>query len=339
MRRPNLMRALLVALVASSVAAGVLALSLPVVGDSDTRPRGDESLPTFDGDVVLGTAATNAEEMDRTLADMGRTTIAWNVDYVWDDGDLDADTMDAAAARGVTHHVVTVEFWSLEHQEGLLREIAAGAVDENLRRLAEQMADWQSRHPEAEVIVRPLHEANLDSYPWGFGAGNVNGNRKEDLAPAWERIWRMMRDEFPALKFFLCPHGWSESYDWGVPSGQVDYVGHDAFNWSQTSGEWHPPDALLTATVERIRKLYPDKPYVVGEIGTSEPGPGVTGRSKAQWFQQLAAWMRGPAARLGVVAVCYFDHGGRNDWRIYPRGEPGAEASRDAFRRAFADIR
>jgi beta-mannanase len=287
---------------------------------------------------AIGSAATSANELRQTLADMGRRSISWNVIYMSDDGQLETDVLDAAAAHGVVHEVVTLEFWSLEHQQGVLRSIAGGAVDANLRHIAQQMRAWQGQHPGVELILRPLHEANLDSYPWGFGDGNANGNVQEDFAPAWDRIWQVMHAEFPGLKFFFCPNGWGTTYDWGVPASEVDYVGHDNYNWSEASGEWHTPDDLLTGTVEKIRGIYPDKPYVIGETGTSEPGPGVTGQSKAQWFTDLARWMSGPAADLGVVAVCYFDHGGDDDWRVYPRGKPDALASRAAFRAAFADI-
>ena len=333
-------RSLLIA--GAGLTAGVLGLVLLLpmaVSPHRAPPQRTAPQPTGDHDAAaLGTAATSADELSTTLSDMGRRSISWNVIYVEDDGDVDVDTMDAAAERGVVHQVVTVEFWSLEHEQGVLRAIADGAVDQNLRRIARQLRAWQHRHPEAEVIVRPLHEANLGSYPWGFGEGNVNDNHQEDFAPAWDRIWTVMRAQFPALRFFLCPNGWGDSYDWGVPAGEIDYIGNDNYNWSQTSGDWVPPDVLLDGTITEIRKLYPDKPYVIGEVGTSEPGPGLTGHSKAEWFRQLAAWMKGPAVDLGVVAVCYFDHGGRNDWRIYPRGEPGAQESRDAFQRAFAII-
>jgi beta-mannanase len=331
-------RKLLWLLAVVALAAVGLGLFLPeLFSRNEPSPNSTRPQPTVDSNAAaLGSAATSPGELRATLADMGRKSVEWNVFYMDDDGELDVDMLDAAAAQGVVHQVVTLEVWSLEDQDGVLRKIAEGAVDENLRSIASQMKTWQDSHRDTELIVRPLHEANLDSYPWGFGEGNANNNALEDFAPAWDRIWSVMHTEFPALKFFLCPHGFDTSYDWGVPASQVDYVGHDNYNWSQTTGEWYTPDALLTGTVQEIRKLYPDKPYVIGETGTSEPGPGVTGRSKAQWFTQLAEWMSGPAVDLGVIAVCYFNHGGSNDWRVYPRGEPGAEESRAAFRAAFA---
>jgi len=291
---------------------------------------------------AIGAAATNSNELRATLADMGRSSVAWNVSYMSDDEQLYTDLLDASAALGVRHHVITVEFWSLKGQKGVLRKIAEGAVDGYLRNIASQMQAWHAEHPESELIVRPLHEANYRSYPWGFAPGNSNDNREEDFAPAWARIWRVMHTVFPELKFFLCPNGGDASsfYDWGVPTEQVDYVGHDLYNRSQQYGGWTAPAELHDDTIRAIRHVYPDKPYVIAETGTSDPGDGAEEGSKAEWLKELAQWMDGPASALGVVAVCYFDHDTTtedgNDWRIYPVGKPGAEVSLRVSQAVFA---
>lgn len=292
---------------------------------------------------VLGTDATNPDQLQATLADMGRQSISWNVTYMSDDAPLDTTFLDYAASRGVRYQVVTVEFWSLEDKTHVLQRIADGEVDANLRALAQQMRDWQQAHPGSQLIVRPLHEANLATYPWGFDGGNTAGNREQDFAPAWHRIWRVMRGEFPGLKFFLCPNGGDDaSYDWGVPAREVDYVGDDRYNRSQEMGGWLTPAQVHDDTVLAIQAVYPGKPYVIAETATSEPGQDAQGHSKADWFVQLAQWMNGPARTFGIVAVCYFDHDksgdSGNDWRVYPRGRPGAEASRRTFQAQFADF-
>jgi beta-mannanase len=333
-------------LTAACVVALATAVTLRTVGiapPQDSAVTETAPFPAPSNTVRLGTNATNALELDSTLAAMGRRTISWNVTYMADDAAVDIELLDAAAARGVRHFVITIEFWSLKGQHATLLNIARGAVDGNLRAIAQHLQAWQSRHPSVELIVRPLHEANLPSYPWGFGEMNKNGNVKEDFAPAWYRIWRVMRDEFPRLKFFLCPNGGDEeSYDWGVPPSRVDYVGHDLYNQSQRFGTWMTPGEVHDGTIRAIQQVYPGKPYVIAETATSEPGSGVTGFSKAEWFMQLASWMRTAAAR-GVIAVCYFDHDKshisdeRSDWRIHPVGRPGAEDSRQAFQENFAD--
>lgn len=323
------------------VLAALAALAAALAWPRGTPPPRTSSLPPRP---VLGTDATNPDQLDATLAAMGRSSIAWNVTYMSDDAPLDTAFLDHAAARGVRYQVITVEFWSLDGEKRVLRRIADGEVDAHLRALAEQMRDWQRGHPGSELIVRPLHEANLATYPWGFDAGNAAGNRESDFAPAWHRIWQVMRAEFPGLKFFLCPNGGDDaSYDWGVPAREVDYVGDDRYNRSQEMGGWLTPAQVHDDTVRAIQQVYPGKPYVIAETATSEPGPGVQGHSKAEWFGELAQWMNGQARSFGIVAVCYFDHdksaeaGNGNDWRIYPRGRPGAEASRRAFQAHFAD--
>lgn len=326
----------------AAVSLAVLVVLVPVgwlLAGSTPAGRGDQT--PLQSTPALGTDATNAAELRSTLAAMGRKSLTWNVTFMSDDQPLDDVLLDASAAVGVRHNVVTLEIWSLQNQTDVLKKIAAGAVDDHLVTIAGQMRQWLHRHPGSELIVRPLHEADITAYPWGFAAGNTHGNQMTDFAPAWSHVWHVMRAVAPELKFFLCPNGADGySYNWGVPLSQVDYVGHDLFNRSQDGFAWQSPGQLHDSTIWGIREVYPGKPYVIAETATSEPGPGVTGHSKAQWFRDLAAWMKGSAARDGLVAVCYFDHDKPgeevDDWRIYPAGKPGAEESRQAFRRAFA---
>jgi len=332
------------------VALGALTVLLLLADVSSARPpaapwKAQESTASVRREVpAIGAAATNSDELRSTLADMGRSSILWNVSYMSDDEQLYTDLLDASAALGVRHHVITLEFWSLKDQKGVLREIAEGAVDVHLRNIADEMQAWHGAHPQSELIVRPLHEANYRSYPWGFAPGNSNDNREEDFAPAWDRVWRVMHTEFPELKFSLCPNGEdaSSSYDWGVPARQVDYVGHDLYNRSQQYGGWTAPAELHGDTIRAIRHAYPDRPYVIAETGTSEPGDGAEGDSKAEWLTELAQWMDGPAGDLGVVAVCYFNHDTTtddgNDWRIHPVDRPGAEETRRVAQAVFAHL-
>jgi len=336
----------IVALIAAPVL--VVALVLWFVLARSPEDAGPTAAPTAGPGVsmppALGADATNEGQLQQMLADMGRESVSWNVSYMSDTDQVNVDLLDEQEALGVRHHVITLEMWSLQHEDQILQAIAHGALDNHLRGIAHDLGTWQQQHPESEVIIRPLHEANLATYPWSFADGNGHDNHLEDFAPAWHEIWQVMRQENPQLKFFLSPNGGDvSSYDWGVPATEVDYVGHDRYNRSEEFANWATPQQVHDATIQSIQRVYPGKPYVIAETGTSDPGPGVTGHSKAEWFQQLAEWMKGPAAQYGVVAVCYFDYDksgeNGNDWRIYPEGKPGAEATRQAFQEAFADFR
>jgi hypothetical protein len=326
------------------VAAAVIAVT--ITGREAPLPAPPPAPATPVAVPALGTDATSVDQLNATLTDMGRRSISWNVTYMSDDAQVDRKLLDAAADRGVTHYVITLEFWSLQREDHVLGRIENGEVDNHLRGIAGDLRTWQQKHPGTEIIIRPLHEANLPSYPWSFAAGNGHLNNESEFAPAWHHIWSVMRNQNPQLKFFLCPNGGDSGYSWGVPPAEVDYVGADRYNRSQESGDWHTPAEVHDQTIEQIQALYPGKPYVIAETGTSEPGQGVTGHSKAEWFTQLAEWMKGPATtQFHLTAVCYFDHdkseqaGNGNDWRIYPQGQPDAEASRSAFKSAFADFR
>ncbi len=258
----------------------------------------------------LATNADNADLLDRTLTDMGLSRIAWNTSYMSQAQNLDTALLDHEITCGVSRHIVTLEIWdSLTH-------IAAGRQDDDLRRIARQMRTWQDAHPGHELIVRPLHEANGGWYAWGFGSGNPYGNTMEQFRPAWWHVRGVMRAVFPALPFFWCPNGLingAMSYaDWYPGNDNAEYVGDDGYNRSQSDGHcsWRTPTQVRQETMAAIRAVaHIEKPYIVGETGSSEPNACAAARhSKAEWFRQLAVWMRDVAPSYNVVAVNYFDY-------------------------------
>lgn len=316
-------------------------------------PRPDGKLP------ALGTNATTAEALDATLKHMGRSKGAWNTSYMQYTDPVNAAFLDAEAARGVTHHIITLEFLGIKVPR-VLNFIHERNVDGHLRRIAQQLARWDKAHPGHEIILRPFHEANGNWYPWSFGKNNLSKNALEDFKPVWYRTHDIMQKEFPGLKFFWCPNilqGKEKSFkDWYPGPNTTDYVGVDGYN--QNGGifeddKWRTPDQVLLPSVKAIRQVAPDKPLIIGETGTSEPSTQSVkdGRSKAEWFRQFGKWAHEVAPMYGVVAISYFDYDktpeSGNDWRIYPThktgdksGKPKSEAleSRQAFRDATAGL-
>lgn len=292
----------------------------------------------------LGTNATSVERLRNTLADMGEPggaprVLRWNVSYMSDADNLNTALLDYAESRGVVYHIVTLEIrYRSPEGQPLLKAIAAGEVDGRLAELAGQMLAWQAVHPASTLIVRPLHEANSTWYPWGFLG---NGNAMADFGPAWSRVRSVMRSVFADLPFFWCPnrlYGGQTSYvDWYPGDDQVEFVGADGYNRSQSNGgfSWERPRQVHEATIRAIRAVSPLVPYIVGETATSEPawGARLLGHSKAEWFGDLGAWMREEAPRYGIVVVCYFDYDktreNGNDWRVYPAQSAFFEATKD----------
>ena len=331
------------------VALSVIGARLLVGGDTKFGP-----LP------ALGTTADNPEELQQMLLDMGRTKISVNTSYMNDTDGVSTTMLDAETQAGVTTHIITLEI------QDTLANIRSGKRDSNLGRIGRQLGQWQTLHPTHQIIVRPLHEANGNWYNWGFGAGNKYGNTKDQFIPAWRHVHGVLKYRFPGLKFFWCPSGLiagssETSYaGWYPGDSSVDYVGDDKYNRSTSKGgnTWRMPTALHAPTIAAIRDVAPNRPYIVGEVATSEPSPGAAshGHTKAEWFTDFGPWLKGEVRKHGVVIVCYFDYDklqlNGNDWRIYPnartytyggktstsQAQPGAEESRVAFQKAIAGI-
>ena len=104
----------------------------------------------------------------------------------------------------------------------------------------------------------------------------------------------------------------------------------DGYNWGRRRWwhRWRSFDAIFGASYARLRRLAPDKPIILPEIGCAE-----TGGNKAAWMRQTmqkAIPERYPA----VQAVVWFDHHRPDhpDWRI--DSSPAALA---AWREIVAD--
>jgi hypothetical protein len=232
----------------------------------------------------------------------------------------------------------------------VLRRIAAGELDGQLRRLAGEMRSWAALHPQVELILRPLHEADGGPswrYPWCFGGG-YRGNTMADFRPAWWHTRAVVRSVMPGLAFAWSPNGVPSSVTgrlrvWSPGNNNMEYVAPDYYNRSQSDGGWRTPAQLWGHTLREIRSfVHVSKPIVITETATSEPHPGLVGRhSKVEWYGQFGQWLRTDAAAANVAGVCVFDRdrsgdnagGNGNDWRF-----GATAANRDAFRAAVRGL-
>lgn len=288
----------------------------------------------------VGTCANTVEEYDATRAAAAHP-LSWNVMYQRTGEDLDVATASGLAHRGVTHLVITLEMWLTG--DYVLRRIAAGEHDANLLWIGAQAQAWARAHPWVDVMLRPLHEANGDWYPWCFGGG-ARRNAMDDFRPAWWHLHRVWASVAPDVHLAWSPNGVPTSgpdtlAQWYPGNDHAFRVMPDYYNRSQSDGGWRRPEQLWDRTLTELRSFVPmDKPIVIGETATSEPGRGAGTHDKAEWMGDLRAWLWGPARDLHVEAVCWFDRDlshttNGNDWRIAT-----SQASRDAFRAAVRGL-
>lgn len=290
----------------------------------------------------IGSMSQTNSQYDKTISDMKRSRLAWNVRFQTIGQDFDATANDGLTARGVTRLVTSLA------SHDTLDQINSGVQDADITRFAKQMHTWQAANPGRLLIIRPLWEMNGNWSSYAYGGGH-NGNTVAKYKLAWRRIRALMRRQFPSLPFLWCPNallGGRTSYatDY-VGNTQTEYVGFDSYNHSQTTGTWKTPDQVLTASVKALRAVT-GKDIEITESATSEPYPGLTGVSKAKWFTQLGYWLKHVNYNVStgrVGAYCYNNAhsivGGKdNDYLIYDTTLSSGSASRSAWVTAMAGL-
>ena len=210
-----------------------------------------------------------------------------------------------------------------------LANIASGAFDAYIRKIAEQIRDYGG-----PLMLRPMHEMDGDWYPWG---GTVNGNTPEDYVAAWRHmhkifdqvgatnvtwVWSVNHRSVPANRKNSIHNYW--------PGGRfVDWVGISGFN--RGAGDpyvhWRSFREVLAHRYETL--LGYGKPVAVTETSSVE-----IGGDKAAWIKQAFATLfeKFPAIKM----IVWFDH---EDWLGQDWQIDSSPASLRAFRDAIADPR
>jgi hypothetical protein len=310
-------------------------------GLSPLHAADNHNLPT------IGTDAESIRQYDATVEDAGHP-LSWNLNYMKYNQSLNTKMFDSLVQRGITHIVVTVGL------ENSLSAIKNGKLDDDLKQLAGEMAQWHKANPQVQLIVRPFHEMNGDWYPWGFKNGH-NGNSVAQFNPAWRHVRNVMRVRFPDLAFMWCANvnQGNNFIDFYPGNDQVEYLSLDGYNHSSTRGGWVSMEKIFHDALAVLRStpgIDRNKPLVIGETATTEPNAqaAAAGHSKAEWFGNtygnMGWWLHNEAPKFGVTAVLYFNYPDlytgkplppqayKNDYLIYDPQLSNAAASRTAFR-------
>jgi len=178
------------------------------------------------------------------------------------------------------------------------------------------------------VFLRWAWEMNGDWFAWG---GPKNGNNPAGYVTAWRHLHDI----------FVQHDATNVAWVWGPNAGSVPaaswndmnryYPGDSYVDWVGVSGYLmgrETPDYLFAGIV---RGYGGRKPVMIAETGALEKG----GTVKADWIDQLAAWVK---AHPAIGALVWFDtdndKGTGKNWRI--DSTPTALA---AYRRLVADPR
>jgi len=171
----------------------------------------------------------------------------------------------------------------------------------------------------APIMVRWGHEFNGNWYPWGIA--NNNGNPSLYIS-----AYRHVHDLVVAagatnVQWVWCfNNGPSPDVSYNAPAlsypgdAYVDWVAIDGYNWG-LSPSWDPGvnhwtsfDSMFTSAYATARAIAPNRPVMIGEIGSSEDGG-----SKAQWINDMSTSLqsgRYPDLKL----IVYFDQDKEELW-------------------------
>ncbi|MBS1878057.1 MAG: hypothetical protein JST31_00950 [Actinobacteria bacterium] len=181
-----------------------------------------------------------------------------------------------------------------------LKRIANGAFDPYIRQFAEEAKAWG--HP---FFLRFNWEMNGFWFPWGAGA---NGNTPKEFVAAWRHVHNIFsRVGANNATWVWCPNvdftRKLEPLNALYPGNRyVDWTCVDGFNWGNTelSAGWMSFNEIFSETYERILKIAPKKPMVIGETASEERGG-----SKAAWIRRMLELI--PQKYKKVRALAWLD--------------------------------
>ena len=212
----------------------------------------------------------------------------------------------------------------MSSKDELLTDVASGKYDSSFVAWAKTVKSWGK-----PFFLRWNWEMNASWFPWGAQATT---NPKAFVA-AWRRF-REVVDGVGAsnVTWVWCPNiefSGSTPFERLYPGdAYVDWACLDGYNNGESSASF---STLFRQSYDRLRKLAPSKPIMIGEIGSDE----YARRVKAAWIRDVFA-AQIPKSFRRVKAVVWFnwrieEGRGRRRWEI--ESSPSAEA---AFRAAIA---
>ena len=164
-----------------------------------------------------------------------------------------------------------------------LQAIVDGKHDKYIRRWAKEARKWG--HP---FFLRLNWEMNGDWFPW---SEQTNSNRSGQFVAAWRHIHELFgQEDVDNVTWVWCPNvvgdGVDAQLDHYYPGKDyVDWLCMDGYNWGENPArpdKWKSFSTVFGKTYDRLRKLAPDKPIMIGEVSATE-----VGGSKAEWIGKM----------------------------------------------------
>lgn len=161
-----------------------------------------------------------------------------------------------------------------------LADVIGGRYDKYIEEFATRAREWG--HP---FFLRFDQEMNGFWFPWAEG---VNGNKRGQFVKAWRHVHRI----FTRVGATNATWVWCPNVDFTrkltplesqYPGAHyVDWTCLDGFNWGKTanSAGWMSFESIFHSTYQRVLKIAPHKPMLIGETASEQRGG-----SKPGWIR------------------------------------------------------
>lgn len=219
---------------------------------------------------------------------------------------------------------VTWEPWVKEGDKNLiyLDNIISGEWDGYIRQWAKDAAEFKE-----PFILRVGHEMNGNWYPW---SGYANDKDPQKFVDAYRHIHDIFTEEGADNAIWLwCPmdsevpnRKWNHYTNYYPGDEYVDWIGLDGYNWGKTQqwSRWVSFKDIFKRRYDDMLKLYPDKPFMIGEFASAE-----VGGDKARWIEETFKVIKEEFPELD--AFVWFNINKECDWRINSSAEAMAAYS------------
>jgi beta-mannanase len=212
---------------------------------------------------------------------------------------------------GAIPHIVWEPWYWSDHNKIKLNDISSGKWDGYISSWAKAVRDFGQ-----PIFLRPLHEFNMEGYPWGIVNNDKNPQTyikafrhivdifKREKAANALFVWSPMNYSFPNEAW----NDWAKAY----PGNEyVNWIGFDGYNWGteQSWSDWQALKYLFRDQTRKARTLWPAKPIMIAEFASSDKGG-----DKAQWIKELPEYLK--TSMRDIDAINWFDLRKEADWRV-----------------------
>ena len=277
-----------------------------------------------------------AEFETATAKDMAVINIYTNFDYDWNTLYWQCSNI---IQQGAVPMITVEPTISARPGDNLLFEVLEGDWDAYLDTWIQGFLGWaeSQNNPDLKVMLRFAHEFNGIWYPWS--------NTPNEYIAAWRYVHN--RFENAAANGYLewvwnanhvSVDDYSDITRYYPGSDVVDWTSLDGYNWGSnySFSEWRSFAELFSAQYAVLMSQYPDKPVLIAEVGSTEPGDvpnpsfgqdgdiSDSGESTSAWVSDMFAQL--PMNFPAVKGLVWFNINKELSWAITEPNSTGLTA-------------